>query len=160
MMKLAIAMIAVLGLSSSFAQQLLYEEQIDVFTDQDTSFAALSTPDYDNFSDDQGVLYLRCDGSESVEVFVVFNAYLGTGDLIPVTYRFDSDEPVQARWGYSSHGDSVFAPPSSVSDFIDGLQRHERLAFRATSYSDRHYTMVFDLADFPEYFMQLRCIGD
>lgn len=164
-MRYVAATMIALMLSNALSQFVLFEEQIDAFTDKDASFAALSTPDYNRIDSDQGVLFVRCRDTD-VEVYVVFNADLGTGEPTPlgpltsITYRFDSEDPTSTRWLPHESGTGVFAPSFTTDSFANRLFVHERLAFRATSTSGVNYTLLFQISDFPDYLRQLKCLSD
>ncbi len=66
-----------------------YYEQIDPFTDLDTSRALVEDEGL------SGALALRCNGAE-VDVLVLFQDYFaGRDDRVAIQYRFDSGDPVQ-----------------------------------------------------------------
>lgn len=148
--------------SVGFAQELfgdwIYIEDIDLITDENTSFIVADASDYPSLARYSGVV-IRCDASMSngVEVFLSADRYLGRSagsDL--VTYRFDRDDPITETWFPSTDREALFAPDRVISGFLSRLNNAEQLVFRVSSTSET-FTYVVPVAGFNDALYRLGC---
>ena len=86
-------------------------------------------------------MYIRCDGSGSTDIFVVFGAYLGN-DRLKVRYKFDDNEPVSESWMSSTDGNAVFLP-ANYRDFRAGLLEADEVLFEGQDFRGSRYRASF-----------------
>jgi len=95
-------------------------------------------------------LAVKCDEPGRNSVYVHFGSaqYLGgsggRSDSRDLTYRFNQDEPVTARWTYSDSSAALFDDRRVVS-FVQRLATAERVAVRASTYRYETVTEVFEI---------------
>lgn len=83
-------------------------EQMDDFTDKDTSFMYLHSSVLSRQgADAPKTVFVRCDGKGSYDVYILSVGYWG-GDKNVVRYRFDDEQAHQETWNGSTDGKAVF----------------------------------------------------
>ena len=112
-----------------------FNERADEFTDNNTSFIALTSDSISRRGDDPPMfLVLRCDGQGGYDIYMIFDGYIGSNnDSIPVRYRFDGEEAVVERWSESTDGTAAFLP-KRFNDFRSGLLTGTDFAFEVTDF--------------------------
>jgi len=118
-------------------------ENTDSITDADRSRVWLEV---DNFGGDASpeVLVMACDGEGGFDVYVFTSGYLGAvRDRVPVTYRWNDDEPISETWSISTAGKSAFLP-ASFQDFLTGLTSGGRLAFQWQNYRGSRFSGIWE----------------
>lgn len=117
----------------------------DAMTDRDRSVA------YTNESEPTvlrtATLAWRCNGSQEVELIIGADAFLNSGDAVPVQWRFDHN-PSSGRhlWSVSTTGTSAFAPPEDILAFTVGARRANHVVLRVTDYRGVNYDLTFNLS--------------
>lgn len=161
-MKKVIVLISLILGSVGFAEVLfgdwLYVEQIDLITDENTSFIVAEASDYPSLARASGVL-IRCEASmpDGVDVLLVADRYLGhSAEAERVTYRFDRAEPVTERWIPSTSRKTLFAPDRVASGFLSQMNAAEQVVFRVSSTSET-LTYVVPVAGFNDALYRLGC---
>ena len=88
-----------------------YEESIDLFTDQDDSWAYTIVHDAPSYADGAGVTLFCGPGTfNGVVIGFFLDDYMGSGDTADVTYRVDGGTPVEMPWMLIE--DTVYISPS------------------------------------------------
>ena len=143
-------LLGVFGVSAS-AETWEYGENIDLMTDEDKSTALVANGRNE-------VIVIRCDGTDRFELYVGVGEYLG-GDRQPVSYRFDSEDPVSAgRWGLSTDKTVAFAPSSLKDELIELFRRHNQVVFQIRDYQGSSPTTKFSLEGSEAAISQMNCI--
>lgn len=115
---------------------------VDPITDQGRAIGVLHVG--------RAFLAVKCDAPGRNSVYVHFGSpqYLGgrgaSSDSRDLTYRFDQDEPVTARWTYSDSSAGLFDDRRAAS-FVQRLATAERVAVRASTYRYETVTEVFEI---------------
>jgi hypothetical protein len=158
MRHLTLALVAILVTPTALAQDIFFESRIDPITDLNTSFMGFSTVDFVRLRDNHGHFGVRCAG-DGFEVFVGTEAWLGTGKPIPVVYRFDSQEAVNAAWPWSANGYGAFVPADERITILRQILSSSRFVWRATRFDDTTRTLIFDIpSDLRDYIDRLGCV--
>lgn len=129
-----------------------YFEQIDPFSDVDTSFIATFETGAES-----SLLSYRCGefGFESL----VTTSYLGSDGTAPVEFRFDKKEPSGSKtWSLSTNGTAVFVPDSALSAWVAESRSSSTLATRMTDFNGSTETHTFSLEGFEEAISRLACV--
>ena len=148
----------------SYADPIRFVPFVDQLSQRDRSFIALST--IVNESDDDGVLYWRCD-QKALQVHLNADDILSDADgTTPLTYRFDAQAIQQDFWTIAAKAEprleirstssDAFAPSSSVAGLTQSAIRSKRLAVQ-TLEDGKPKTYVFDLAGFAGALQKLKC---
>lgn len=155
--------LTVLGLGLAFAQtepveigKFRYFENSDPITDEDDSYLTLSedATEYSSAS-----LFFGCNDG-ALSSYVDPSGFLGIGEAVSVTYRFDSQEPsTLMRWNPSTGGDAAFVPEETLSEWVKQIRSGKKLAVRMTGYSDEELTSVFDLTGSTKALDRLPCVS-
>jgi hypothetical protein len=142
-MRIFTALLAV-SIAAPAQAEWSYDEVVDPITDARRPIVTLS-------NDTGDTIVLKCDapGRRSVYVQLIARSYLGGGGgrsaRRQLIYRFDSQAPVQEAWTYD--GRWAAAGGSSlggdIANFLSGLSRAEKVAFRALTYDLAFVDMVF-----------------
>lgn len=135
----------------------LYSENIDLITDENTSFIYTLATDYPGYARASG-LAIRCSayGAFGVEVFFNADRYLGSDSSRSVTYRFDSGTPVSQSWASSTSNEAAFMYDHMIPGFLSALNRADQLVFRIASFNNS-YTYVVPVKGLNDALYRLGC---
>jgi hypothetical protein len=132
----------------------LFAEVTDAMTDQHRSviFTYEQNP-----RGRQGVFRMVCDGPE-LFIGLYADEYLDSESSMPVTYRFDQNEPVTETWVIRPEGSEVNWHEPFSRTFLDELRAAKQVAFRVYNYEGIEYTYIFDISDSGEAISMLHCV--
>lgn len=135
----------------SNAESWIFVENIDLMTDEDTSSAAI-------INGRKELVSIRCNGEDHYDIFVGVGEYIG-GERQPVSYRFDSDEPVMAgNWNLSTDSSIVFAPDSQKSTLVELLRTRNKVTLQIKNFRGFRPVAQFSLQGSEAAISQLNCI--
>jgi hypothetical protein len=99
-------------------------------------------------------LVLRCRDNKT-EVYINWNQYLGSDDLVRVTSRVGTGKASTDSWPASTDNEATFYPASYVG-LIKRLINADRFVAQVTPYNESPVTAVFELAGLSEKVTPLR----
>jgi hypothetical protein len=141
----------------SIASDWFYKENIDMFTDADTSFIAGKPIGSRNSSFGDPSLIIRC-SDDDFELFVDWKAYIKRDELHGVMFRFDKDKPSEVtRWSSSTDGTASFAPSDMVPILIEQMKAKNTVAFGTEDYEGTPVQAMFSLSGFTAAYNQFKC---
>jgi hypothetical protein len=114
----------------------LFMEQKDAFNDSDTSMLVLlNDAGSTRGQDAPKSLVIRCDGDGGIEIYMVFDGYMGgdRNDRVPVRYRFGEKPAVAEKWSISTDGTAAFLP-KGYRDFKEGIASGESFIFEGEDF--------------------------
>lgn len=131
--------------------------QIDPFTDENSSIAAVMPDEYPTGGRNDGIAIMCSNASsatDGINLMAAGSAYIGE-QFTTVTYRVDSHPPVTARWFVSNT--NVLAHNAEVSrSFISALLGGEKLAIRWDAYRTTP-TYIYSIRGLREALIELGC---
>lgn len=156
----AVLAAASLAMAQEMVRDWVYFENMDPFTDANTSFIAAPASEYPQYAS-SAALVIRCTSGSRIGVEMYFLAaqYLGSDDFFDIIYRIDTRDPVQGQWYVSTDGEAVFAPDDGAVRLIRSLQAAKSLAFRIyTDLGNETYTVP--IGGLGEAMSRLACFID
>ncbi len=138
--------------TGAYSGNWIHSLDSDPLTDDRWSFVALASSEYDAdwpYDDDDAILVVRCrtySGNPELELYIVWDAYVGDNEERLVALRFDSDEAMSSHWTPSEEGDGTFSPSSSEN--IIRLCTADRLVARVWTWDDETLTAIWDVRGF------------
>ncbi len=130
----------------------IHDSGSDPLTDETWSAVGLASSQYDAewpYDDDDAYILVRCrtySGKPALELFIYWDAYVGSNEERLVALRFDGDEAHSSEWTPSEDGDGTFSPSSSED--ISKLCTADRLVARVWTWDDETLTAVWDVRGF------------
>lgn len=142
---------AALATSFSAAAEWIYDKDVDLMTDRDTSVViALGEP--------RGAVVVRCDGKDGYDVYFNFDDYLGNKSN-NIALRFDQGEVKVLQAESGTGGDSRFLRNEDSAVVIKQIKDSKRLVVRGTDYKNVPNTFVVNLSGFSEQASKLGCLN-
>ncbi len=158
-----ILFLVILGIVSSTQQEterigdFTYVQSFDPITDEDISY--IYTNEINPIPEREGVLVWRCT-SDQLEVFFKSDLFLSDDEVIPVTFRFDKDEPMSQSWSLSTDGAAAFVQDFFIIRFSALARPANQIAIRLYDYQGTPHTYQFSLIGLSRALTRLSCVPD
>lgn len=157
----------VLGFGFCLAQDItqvnsnfIYAENIDVMTDEDTSF--IWTCEIESKSSSrEGTLIWSCQ-YDGLNLALNTNEFLNSdGEPAYIRYRFDSNEVEDWQvWDVNPSNIVAVAPLEFVGPINSRFANAEKIAVQAGNYESEVYTFIFNITGFSEALSKLSCANN